>query len=140
MKKKAVITIKSNTLENDDDLVEVVSVGEFEKIDDGFVVKYDETEISGMDGTETTMIIKEDSFDLIREGTTETKMEFKKNKENIVLYKIPYGIMNIKTYTKGLYIDVNECGGTVELAYTLILEEEQVVKTNLFVNIVAENN
>ena len=131
MKKKAVITIKSNTLENDDDLVEVVSVGEFEKIDDGFVVKYDETEISGMDGTETTMIIKEDSFDLIREGTTETKMEFKKNKENI---------MNIKTYTNGLYIDVNECGGTVELAYTLILEEEQVVKTNLFVNIVAENN
>ena len=101
MKKKAVITIKSNTLENDDDLVEVVSVGE---------------------------------------GTTETKMEFKKNKENIVLYKTPYGIMNIKTYTKGLYIDVNECGGTVELAYTLILEEEQVVKTNLFVNIVAENN
>ena len=86
------------------------------------------------------MIIKEDSFDLIREGTTETKMEFKKNKENIVLYKTPYGIMNIKTYTKGLYIDVNECGGTVELAYTLILEEEQVVKTNLFVNIVAENN
>ncbi|MFR1927025.1 MAG: hypothetical protein ACLS2V_13565 [Clostridium paraputrificum] len=32
MKKKAVITIKSNTLENDDDLVEVVSVGEFEKL------------------------------------------------------------------------------------------------------------
>lgn len=140
MKKKAVITIKSNALEDTDELIEVVSVGEFEKVDDGFVVKYDETEISGMEGTETTMIIKEDSFDLIREGTTETKMEFKKNKENVVLYKTPYGIMNIKTYTKGLYIDVDETGGTVDLAYTLILEEEQVVKTNLFVNIVAENN
>ena len=32
MKKKAVITIKSNTLENDDDLVEVVSVGELKKL------------------------------------------------------------------------------------------------------------
>lgn len=140
MKKKAVITIRSNSSEDNDDLIEIVSVGEFEKIDDGFVVKYDETEISGMEGTETTMIIKEDSFDLIREGTTETKMEFKKNKENVVLYKTPYGIMNIKTYTKRLCIDVNELGGKVDLTYTLILEEQQVVKTNLLVNIVVENN
>ncbi|MBE6072184.1 MAG: DUF1934 domain-containing protein [Clostridium butyricum] len=140
MKKKAIVTIKSNTSEDSDDLLEVVSVGEFNVVEDSFIVKYDETELSGMEGTKTTMIIKNDSFDLIREGTTETRMEFKKNKENVVLYKTPYGIINIKTYTKKLNINVNETGGTIEVTYMLILEEEQSVKTNLIVNIVVENN
>lgn len=138
MKRKAVVTIKSNASEENDDLLEVVSVGEFEVVDDGFIVKYDETELSGMEGTKTTMIIKNDSFDLIREGTTETKMEFKKNEENVVLYKTPYGIINIKIYTKKLNINVDETGGTVEVTYMLIIEEEQSVKTNLIVNIAAE--
>ena len=140
MKKKAIVTIKSNASEDSDDLLEVVSVGEFNVVEDSFIVKYDETELSGMEGTKTTMIIKNDSFDLIREGTTETRMEFKKNKENVVLYKTPYGIINIKTYTKKLNINVNETGGTIEVTYMLILEEEQSVKTNLIVNIVVENN
>lgn len=140
MNKKAVITIKSTVSEDVDDLIEVVSVGEFEKFEGGFLVKYDETEISGMEGTQTTMIIKEDSFDLIREGTTETRMNFKKNKENVVLYKTPYGIMNIKTYTKRLYIDINECGGIVETTYALILEDQQVVKTNLSIKIATDKN
>ena len=57
MKKKAIVTIKSNTSEDSDDLLEVVSVGEFNVVEDSFIVKYDETELSGMEGTKTTMII-----------------------------------------------------------------------------------
>lgn len=75
MKKKAIITVDSYVLDNEEDLVGVVTPGDFHEIEDGFKVEYEETKLSGMEGTKTTIIIRNDSFDLIREGTTETKME-----------------------------------------------------------------
>ena len=40
-------------------MIEVVSPGSFEKIEDGFKATYEETEISGMEGTTTILTIKE---------------------------------------------------------------------------------
>ena len=46
MKKKAVVYIKSKQ-SIDDEGIEVVSTGEFEKTEYGFLVSYEETELSG---------------------------------------------------------------------------------------------
>lgn len=96
MKKKAIITVDSYVLDNEEDLVGVVTPGDFHEIEDGFKVEYEETKLSGMEGTKTTIIIRNDSFDLIREGTTETKMEFRNNHRTISLYKTPYGVMDLQ--------------------------------------------
>ena len=53
-----------------------------------------------MEGTMTTMMINDDSFELIRCGSTETKMVFSKNNQSISLYKTPYGTMSITIDTK----------------------------------------
>jgi len=138
MNKKAIITIKSNIIEQKDEDIEVVSVGTFEKIDGGFKAQYEETELSGMKGTMTTVLIYEDNFSLIREGSTETKMNFKNNKEDAVIYSTPYGVMDLKTFTKGIEIEVDENGGIIKTVYSLLLEE-QIVTTNLVIKIVTEN-
>ena len=108
---------------------------DFYKIEDGFKVEYNETQISGMEGTKTTILIRKNSFDLIREGTTETKMEFEKNKRTVSLYKTPYGVMDVNIDTKKLNININDDGGTINTMYILEIGGQPALKTNLTIDI-----
>ena len=139
MKKKAVITVKSIADEDNENKVEVVSIGTFEKADDQYIVKYEETELSGMEGTTTTIIIKDNAFSLNREGSTKTQMDFECNKESAVLYNTPYGVINMKVFTKEISIDINDNGGELNTIYTFVLEDEQKVVTNLSIKIKTDN-
>lgn len=135
MKKRAVITIRSNVSAEEDDLIEVSTPGDFFITDEGFRIEYYETQISGMEGTRTTILVREKSFELIREGSTETKMEFEYMKGNISLYKTPYGILEMEIYTKKLYINMTENGGKITTDYTLTLEGQETAKTHLTVEV-----
>lgn len=135
MKKKAVITVRSNSSANKDDLIEVVTPCDFYITNKGFRAEYDETEISGMEGTRTTIIMREKSFDLIRKGSTETKMEFDYMKSCVALYKTPYGPMGINIDTQKLDINMTEKGGSINAIYMLTIEGQESLKTNLTINI-----
>lgn len=135
MNKKAIVTVNSYVLNDEEDLIGVVTPGDFYETEDGFKVEYEETKLSGMEGTKTIIIIRPDSFDLIREGTTETRMEFKNNKRTVSLYKTPYGIMDINIDTKKLDIDVSKDGGTVSTMYILEIGDQPALKTNLTIDI-----
>jgi len=88
-----------------------------------------------MEGTKTTILIRKDSFDLIREGTTETKMEFENNKIATSLYKTPYGVLDIRIDTRKLNINVDEKGGNINTVYLLEIGGQPVLKTNLSIDI-----
>ena len=77
MEKKAIISIVSNASMEDGDVIEVVSPGKYIKMDSGYKAVYEETEISGMEGTTTILTIKDKEVLLEREGTTSTKMLLK---------------------------------------------------------------
>ncbi|WP_026887502.1 DUF1934 domain-containing protein [Clostridium beijerinckii] len=135
MNKKAIITVDSYVLDNEEDLIGVVTPGDFYEIEEGFRVEYEETKLSGMEGTKTTIIVRNDSFDLIREGTTETKMEFRKNYGTISLYKTPYGIMDLKIHTRKLDINISKEGGTINAMYILEIGDQPALKTNLTIGV-----
>ncbi|WP_297422827.1 DUF1934 domain-containing protein [Clostridium sp.] len=135
MNKKAIITVDSTVINDEEDLIGLVTPGDFYEMQDGFKVEYEETKLSGMEGTKTTIIIRKDSFDLIREGTTETRMEFKDKQKTVSLYKTPYGIMDIKIDTRKLDINVNENGGVINTMYILEIGGQPALKTNLTIDI-----
>ena len=120
MEKKAIISIVSNASMEDGDVIEVVSPGKYIKMDSGYKAVYEETEISGMEGTTTILTIKDKEVLLEREGTTSTKMEFQKDNTQVALYNTPYGMLELKTSTKELDLDVNEKGGNISIKYHLI--------------------
>lgn len=95
MEKSAVISIRSFSDLDKDEVIEVVTPGKFHLGESEFKAVYEESEISGMDGTTTTLVIKDDVLVLEREGSTSTRMEFKKGEDVISLYNTPYGMMNI---------------------------------------------
>lgn len=139
MSKKAIISICSTQDIGEKEKIEVVTVGEFSINGDEFIATYDETEISGMEGTKTTLKIKENKVVLHREGTTSTKMEFQKDNTQVALYNTPYGMLELKTSTKELDLDVNEKGGNISIKYHLIAGGQEPIKTNLDMKIKVED-
>lgn len=135
MKKKAVISIVSNQLEYENDVIEVVTPGDFLRDEEGFTAIYDETEISGMEGTKTKLFIKDNSVSLEREGTTTTKMHFEKNKDSVSLYNTPYGMLELKIRTQDIKINVDDNGGEVVINYRMIVGGESTQNTNLKIKI-----
>lgn len=139
MSKKAIISICSTQDIGEKEKIEVVTVGEFSINGDEFIATYDETEISGMEGTKTTLKIKGDKVVLHREGTTSTKMEFQKDNTQVALYNTPYGMLELKTSTKELDLDVDEKGGNISIKYHLIAGGQEPIKTNLDMKIKVED-
>ena len=135
MEKSAVISIRSFSDLDKDEVIEVVTPGKFHLGESEFKAVYEESEISGMDGTTTTLVIKDDVLVLEREGSTSTRMEFKKGEDVISLYNTPYGMMNINISTKELDIDMDEDGGVIYTKYVLGLEGQQGITTELKVKI-----
>lgn len=142
MNKKAVISLLSKHGEQEreteqDDIIEVVTPGEFFKEEDYYNVIYNETELSGMQGTTTTLKIYQEKFSLIRTGTTSTRMDFDKNKECSTLYNTPQGTLDIKIGTKDLTINVDDDGGEILVNYNVSIGGQRPQKTTLKINIKA---
>ena len=135
MEKSAVISIRSFSDLDKDEVIEVVTPGKFHLGESEFKAVYEESDISGMDGTTTTLVIKDDVLVLEREGSTSTRMEFKKGEDVISLYNTPYGMMNINISTKELDIDMDEDGGVIYTKYVLGLEGQPGITTELKVKI-----
>ena len=135
MKKKAVISITSVQNNDEKDCIEVVTPGELRIGDGVFEVRYDETEISGMKGTKTKLLIKDDFIKLKRDGSTTAEMEFQKDNKFVSLYNTPYGMLELKINTKDLKVDMSEKGGNVKVKYDLVIEGQEPQNTELKINI-----
>lgn len=135
MKKSAIISLKSYNDLDADDVIEVVTPGEFIVTDDGFKAIYEETELSGMGGTTTTLTVIDDSLLLEREGNVSAKMDFKKGETSISLYNTPYGALDLQIHTEDLNVDINENGGVVTAKYLMELAGQPPIATKLSVNV-----
>lgn len=138
MKRKAVISISSNQIAVKDDSIEVLTPGSYCKEIDFYSAEYDETELSGMEGTTTKLEIYPEKVSLIRIGTTNAKMEFEKDKDYVTLYNTPYGALELKIQTRNLKIDVNEAGGEIFIDYNMSVSGQKPLKTELRINIKAQ--
>lgn len=137
MKKKAIITISSKQNNVEDSTIEVVTPGEFYKDNEIYCAEYNETEISGMEGTRTTLRVTPEKFSLLRVGTTNAEMNFERNNKAITLYNTPFGVLEMKIETLDLIINVDEFGGDILVKYNLIIAGEKPQNTILKVNIKA---
>jgi uncharacterized beta-barrel protein YwiB (DUF1934 family) len=135
MKKKAIISVSSKQKSDEEDVIEVVTPGDFYKKDGCYYAVYKETEISGMEGTTTTLKISNDKFSLIRIGSTTAKMEFDKKNESLSMYNTPYGTLELKIETRDLNIDIDDGGGDIQINYSLTVGGQTPQNTLLKINI-----
>ena len=99
--------------------VELMTEGEYEFSPEKSELIYQESSITGMDGTTTTFTVEPDTVILTRVGTVTSQMLFRRGEKHMFLYQTPYGSATMGIYTRRLDADIDENRGHVEIEYAL---------------------
>jgi uncharacterized beta-barrel protein YwiB (DUF1934 family) len=98
-------------------------------------IRYDESAISGLEGTHTTLKIMEHCLVLLRMGTVEQKMVFQQGLVEDSLYHTPFGDFQLSVRTNELKIQLNEGRGTIQVDYELMLDGQWQSANQLMIEI-----
>lgn len=107
----------------DPDVIELVTEGELEQIPGGWVIRYEETELTGMQGVTTTFHIEGDTVTLNRTGRLNSQMVFREGVSHESLYQLEFGALLMSVCASRISVDLTENGGTVDLAYSIEIEQ-----------------
>ena len=103
----------------DPDSTELTTDGTMELTEDGMILSYEETELTGMAGTTTTFAVAGPRVVLTRSGSVNSQMVFEEGKQHTSLYETPFGELSIDIQTSRLLHNLTERGGLMEIKYSI---------------------
>lgn len=106
----------------DPDETELMTEATMEVTEDGLRIVYEESKVTGMEGTTTTYLVSGPRVTLLRQGTVNSQMVFEEGKQHSSLYDTPYGGMVIDIQTSRLRHNLTERGGVMEIRYSIAVE------------------
>jgi uncharacterized beta-barrel protein YwiB (DUF1934 family) len=138
MEDKYILSIKGfQTYDDDTDDSDITLTTEanFKKQDGVYFINYEESEITGLDGTKTSIEVGDNYVSLSRSGNINSQMLFMKDRKTSSYYNTPYGNMMIDIFTNNLDIDVTNDGGEIKVGYLLDINSSQSSKNNFEIQI-----
>ena len=106
----------------DPDATELMTDGTLEVTEDGLVLSYEESELTGMEGTTTTFEVKGPRVTLTRSGAVNSQMVFEEGRQHTSLYETPFGELSVDIQTGRLRHNLTERGGIMEIQYSIAVE------------------
>ena len=106
----------------DPDATELMTEGTMALTEDGIVLSYEESELTGMEGTTTTFEVKGPRVTLTRSGAVNSQMVFEEGQQHTSLYETPFGELSVDIQTSELKHNLSERGGLMEIKYSIAVE------------------
>ncbi len=91
-------------------------------------LSYLETEVTGMEGTRTSVIVMPDQVVVDRDGLITSRMIFKEKEKSSFLYNTPYGTATMNINTRRISHSLDEHGGEVEIDYVVDMEHAVITR------------
>lgn len=105
------------------DSMELMTEGTLTPMGDGeMVLSYQESALTGLEGTTTTFEIRGPQVILSRTGTVNSQMVFEEGKQHTSLYETPFGELAIDVQTSRLRHSLTERGGLMDLRYSISVD------------------
>ena len=133
MEKDVVISIKGmQRYENgESDSIELVTEGRLAREGNSYTLSYQESELTGLEGTLTTIQVEGEQVTMLRMGEFNTQMVFQGGRRHLSVYNTPYGAMEIGVNTRHLLAELDETGGVIEVDYDIEVDHA-VAGRNVF--------
>ena len=121
---QVLITVRSvqSVPEEEDETVEFVTNGFIYRKNGVFVLDYDESELTGLEGVHTKVTVEKNKVLLDRSGSLESQMVFEKNQRHLALYETPGGVFTVGTVAMNVSHVLSEEGGRISLDYRLEID------------------
>jgi uncharacterized beta-barrel protein YwiB (DUF1934 family) len=104
--------------------------------DDGVgVLSYQESELTGLEGTRTSVMVMPDQVVVDRDGMLTGRMVFREGMRDSYPYNTPYGQMMLGIDTRSIRHNFNENGGDVEIDYVTDLAHAYVSRNKFRISV-----
>ena len=101
------------------DSIELMTEGTLELTGEGMILSYQESELTGLEGTLTTIQVDGGPVTLMRVGEFNSQLVFQEGRRHLSMYNTPYGAMSIGVNTRHLMASLTDQGGDIEVDYTI---------------------
>jgi uncharacterized beta-barrel protein YwiB (DUF1934 family) len=88
----------------------------------GMVLSYQESELTGLEGTTTAFEIRGAQVILTRTGSVNSQMVFEEGRQHTSLYETPFGELAVDIQTSRLRHSLTERGGLMDLRYSISVD------------------
>ena len=97
----------------DPDATELMTEGTMELSEEGLTLRYQESALTGMEGTVTTFELRGPRVTLTRSGAVNSQMIFEEGRQHTSLYETPFGELSVDIQTSRLRHNLTERGGVM---------------------------
>ena len=106
------------------DVIELVTDGTVEQRPDGWwELCYQESDLTGLEGVTTSFLIEPGKITLTRQGRLRSQMVFQEGVRHDSLYQMEFGTLMMAVCANKVEYQLSEEGGTVDLLYTIEIEQ-----------------
>ena len=124
MEKDVMISVKGTQTytDADADTLELMTAGQLEKDSSGYTLTYQESELTGLNDTLTTIRVEGPQVTLLRVGEVNTQMIFQEGRRHLSMYETPFGAMSIGINTRRLSASLSDQGGEIIIDYDVEID------------------
>ena len=123
----------------DPDATELVTEGLLQETEEGLLLSYEESALTGMEGTTTTFEITGPQVTLRRAGTVNSQMVFEEGRQHTSLYETPYGELSVDIQTSALRHNLSDRGGLLEIRYSIAVEHTVTGRNSFKIRVKRKN-
>lgn len=125
MIKKVILSIcgRQTYADQEPETIELVTEGEMELRDGGWDIRYEESNLTGLQGVHTTFRVEPGKIILTRTGKLNSQMVFQQGVVHDSLYQMEFGALMISVNAQQVFFDITPDGGVIDLVYSIEIEQ-----------------
>lgn len=134
MEKQVLLSIRGQqTFEGvaEPEVTELMTEGTMTTGEGRVTLTYQESELTGLEGTQTTIQVEPGSVTILREGEVNSQMVFQQGRKHLSMYNTPYGALAMGVSTRRMKVDLDDTGGSIEIDYAIEIDHA-VAGQNVF--------
>ena len=105
------------------EVIELVTEGTLEQVDGGWRLCYEESDLTGLQGVNTTFQVVGKTVTLIRSGKLNSQMVFEEGISHDSLYQMEFGALLLTVCATKVEADISADGGILDLVYSVEIEK-----------------
>ena len=138
MEKDVIISIKGTQAVDDapPEVIELVTEGQLRGSErEGYTLSYQESELTGLEGTLTAFQVEPHQVTLLRVGEFNSQMVFQLGRRHFSMYETPYGALSVGVNTHDLRAELGEHGGKIQISYAIEIEHNVAGENSFLIDV-----
>lgn len=137
MRKDTLVTVKAKQINEygEEDSQDFFTTGTLFQKKGAFFIVYNESEVTGMAGTTTSLKVEPNRVTLNRMGSSEQKQVFEEGLKHRGNYITPYGGLSVAVLPSRVEVNLTDTGGSIKLEYELEVENQKISDNALIITV-----